>query len=211
MNQLATRSISMRSLLLVCALSAPALAMASPSNGPMETLKSENTQVEKLLRMDVPKDSPQDKKNKDQVKQHAAALLDYDELAQKAMDQHWSQLKPAQQKEFQSTFKEMLEKNYVKQLKTNLDYQVQYKDEKLASDDQAIVQTIIKVKTKGKSTDAEIVYKMHRVPGGWMVWDIITDEVSLLRNYKTQFHKIITEQGYDKLLEKMKNKLKEQT
>jgi phospholipid transport system substrate-binding protein len=211
MNQLPTRLTTMRSLLVVCALSAPAFALAAPPIGPMETLKSENSQVEGLLRKNVPKDSPEDKKIRNDVKQHAAQLLDYDELAQKAMDEHWSQLKPAQQKEFQTTFKEMLEKNYVKQLKTNLDYQVQYKDERLVGDDQAVVQTVIKVKTKGKSTDAEIVYKMHRVGLGWMVWDIITDEVSLLRNYRTQFHRIITEQGYDKLLEKMKNKLKETT
>jgi phospholipid transport system substrate-binding protein len=73
------------------------------------------------------------------------------------------------------------------------------------------VQSIVKVNTKGKTTDAEIVYKMHKGPTGWVVWDIITDEVSLVRNYKNQFHKIITEQGYDKLLEKMKSKLKEST
>jgi phospholipid transport system substrate-binding protein len=196
--------------LLVSTLGGIALAGSSPGGGPLATLKSKNQEVEGLLRQPVQKDTPEDKKRKEQVKVKAAELLDYSELAKKAMAEHWETLKPTQQKEFVDTFKEMVEKNYVKQLKSSLDYQVQYKEEKIEGD-QATAQTIIKVKTKGKTADAEIVYRMHKLPVGWMVWDIISDEVSLLRNYKSQFHKIITEQGYDKLLEKMKSKLKEST
>ena len=55
---------------------------------------------------------------------------------------------------------------------------------------------------------------MHKVVVGggaeWRVWDVITDEVPLTRNYKTQFNKIITEQSYDALIKKMKTKLAEQ-
>jgi phospholipid transport system substrate-binding protein len=204
------RPTYMRILLIVCALASPAFAVAAPESGPLATLKAKNDQVDLLLRKKVTKDSPEEKKVKDDMKQVASSLLDYEELGKKALDAHWAELKPAQQKEFISTFKEMLEKNYVKQLRTNLDYNVTYKDEKVTGE-QAVVQSVVKVKTKGKSTDADIVYKMRKTGPTWMVWDIVTDEVSLLRNYKTQFHKIITEQGYDKLLEKMKNKLKEAT
>ena len=69
--------------------------------------------------------------------------------------------------------------------------------------------TVVKVKSPGKNTDAEIIYKMKKDPDGWRVWDVITDEVSLVRNYKTQFNKIITEQSYDALIKKMKSKLKD--
>jgi phospholipid transport system substrate-binding protein len=191
-------------------LSGAAYAVASTAEGggPMATLRAKNDRVDTLLRQKSEKEAS--KQHDQQVKEIAASLLDYQELAHRAMAEHWDSLKPEQQKEFVSTFKEMLEKNYVKQLKSNLDYQVTYKDEKVDGN-QATVESVVKVKTKGKSTDAEIVYRMHKVSGGWMVWDIVTDEVSLLRNYKSQFHRIITEQGYDKLLEKMRSKLKEQT
>ena len=36
----------------------------------------------------------------------------------------------------------------------------------------------------------------------WMVYDVITDELSLVRNYRTQFQRIISGQGYDGLLTK---------
>lgn len=197
----------MRTLVFAAALLVPALALAAPDTA-MSTLKAKNGEVDKLLRNKVEKGTPAEQKQKDEIKQLAATLLDYDELAKRALAGHWEKLTPAQRKEFVSTLRELIERNYVKQLRSNLDYQVQYKGEQLESDD-AIVTTIVKVKSAGKNTDAEIIYKMHKVGAEWRVWDVVTDEVSLVRSYKTQFNKIITEQSYDALLKKMKSKLTE--
>ena len=81
-----------------------------------------------------------------------------------------------------------------------------YKNEQLDGED-ATVATVVKVKTQGKSSDAEIVYKLRHVAGEWRVWDVITDESSLVRNYRTSFNKTITEKSYGDLLKKMKDKL----
>jgi len=185
----------------------PSLAAAS-AGGPMATLKQKNGDVDKVLRQKVDKGSPAEQKQKDEIKKLAATLLDYDELAQKSLAAHWDKLTPAQRSEFVTTLRELIERNYVRQLRSNLDYQVQYKNEE-ADGDQATVSTIVKVKSAGKNTDAEIVYKMKKDPDGWRVWDVITDEVSLVRSYRTQFNKIITEQSYDALIKKMKSKLKD--
>ncbi len=190
------------------ALLVPMLALGASDTRPTDLLKQRNEQVERLLRQNPAKDSPEEKKQKDQIKQLAGEILDYQELAKLSLADHWNPLLPKQREEFVAAFREMLEKNYVKQIKNSLDYQVSYSDEQITAD-KARVKTIVKVKTQGKTTDAEIEYKMHKVGGTWMVWDIITDEVSLVRNYKTQFHKIITEQSYDKLLEKIRSRLKE--
>jgi phospholipid transport system substrate-binding protein len=197
----------MRTIAALVVALVPSLGLAA-GGGAMSTLKQKNGEVDKLLRQKVEKGSPAEQKQKDEIKQLASTLLDYDELAQKSMAAHWEKLTPAQRTEFVSTLKELIERNYVKQLRSNLDYQVQYKNEE-AEGEQATVSTVVKVKSPGKSTDAEIVYKMKKNPEGWRVWDVITDEVSLVRGYKTQFNKIITEQSYDALIKKMKSKLKD--
>lgn len=187
-------------------------ALAAPGTA-MATLKAKNGEVDRLLKNKVEKGSPEEAKQKADIKAMAAGLLDYDELAKRSLVGHWDKLTTAQRAEFVSTFRELIERNYVKQLRSNLDYQVQYKGEQVEGDD-ATITTIVKVKSAGKSTDAEIVYKMHKIAVGgsaeWRVWDVITDEVALTRNYKTQFNKIITEQSYDALIKKMKTKLAEQ-
>lgn len=196
----------MRTLALSILL-APALALAAPI-GPMATLKQKNGEVDRLIKQKVEKNTPAETKVKADIKQLAANLLDYDELAKRALAAHWDKLTAAQRTDFVTTFRELIERNYVKQLRTNVDYQIVYKNEELEGED-ATVATVVKVRSAGKNTDADIVYKMHKVGPEWRVWDVITDEVSMMRNYRTQFHKIITEQSFDALIKKMKNKLAE--
>ena len=200
----------MRTLAVVvmASLGVGPVAQAAVSLGPMATLKQKNGDVDKLLRQKVDKGTPAEQKQKDEIKKLAATLLDYDELAQKSLAAHWEKLTSPQRTEFVSTLRELIERNYVKQLRTNLDYQVQYKNEENEGD-QATVATVVKVKSAGKKTDAEIIYKMKKAADGWRVWDVITDEISLVKNYRTQFNKIITEQSYDALIKKMKSKLKD--
>jgi phospholipid transport system substrate-binding protein len=188
----------------------PAVALAAPT-GPLATLKAKNGEVDRLLHQKVTVGSPEEKKVKDEIKVMAGTLFDYQELAKRAMVDHWDTLTPAQRTEFVATLRELIERNYVRQLKSNMDYQVTYKGEEQAGAE-ATVTSVVKVKTKGKSTDAEIVYKMLRPQAAdaqWLVYDVITDEVSLVRNYRNQFGKIINEKGYAELIRKMKSKLAE--
>jgi phospholipid transport system substrate-binding protein len=189
--------------MLTTAILLAGLAQATPTVTPTATLKEKNGAFDKLLRAS---------QKQNEIKQLAATLLDYEELTKRAMADHWAQISPAQQKELVATLKDLIQRRYVGQLKSNLDYKVSYQEEQVAGD-QATVNSTVKVKTKGKSTDAEIIYKLRKVPStngeSWMVWDVVTDEVSLMRNYKSQFHRIITDSGFDELLKKMKKKVAE--
>ena len=41
----------------------------------------------------------------------------------------------------------------------------------------------------------------------WKVFDIFTDDVSLVKNYKRQFRRVIKEEGWNGLIERMEKKL----
>ena len=202
MNKPEERQIIMRAT--VFALLIPALALAG--GGPMATLKQINGDVDKLLKQKVDPNTPAEKKQKDDIKSLAGKLLDYGELAKRSLAQNWDKLTAPQREEFVSTLRELIERNYVKQLRTNLDYQVLYNNEEV-KENEATVSTTVKVKTQGKATDADIVYKLRKDGERWVVWDVITDESSMVRNYRSQFSKIINEKSYDELIKKMKSKL----
>jgi ABC-type transporter MlaC component len=42
-----------------------------------------------------------------------------------------------------------------------------------------------------------------------VVYDVVTDEQSMLENYRAEFNKIINRDGFDALLKKMRKKLDE--
>jgi phospholipid transport system substrate-binding protein len=205
MGDMTTRPTFVRAFAILIALG----GVAQAAQGPLQTLKTKNGEVDKLLRLKTEPNSPAEKKQKDEVKALAATLLDYSELGKRSMATNWDKLSAPQREQFNNTFRDLIEHHYVKQLKTNLDYTVQYKEEQIEGEE-ATVSTIVKVKTKGKSTDAEIVYKLRRTTVGWMVWDVITDEVSLVRNYRSQFNKIMTDKGFDELIKKMKTKIEKE-
>lgn len=191
----------------VLAFSASAVA-AAEGGGPMAQLKQSNDRIDRILKRKSAAGSAEEKSARDELKSIVNALIDYQELAKRALAQHWETLSRDKQTNFVATLRDLIEKNYVKQLRTNLDYQVLYKNEQVA-DDGATVSTVVKIKTRGKSTESAIDYKLRKVGEKWQVFDVITDDVSMVKNYKSQFNKIITNEGYDKLIEKMKKRIGE--
>ena len=186
-------------------LVAPAFARAATAPSATTQLKQQNDRIDKLLKQ---KRAGADGAAKEEMRSIVNGLLDYEELSKRALANHWGEITAAQQAEFVKTLRELIEKNYLKQLQTNLDYEVIYKGETGTADD-ASVSTLVKIRTKGKSTDTPIDYKMKKVGERWLVYDVITDDVSMVKNYRQQFNKIISNEGFDALLKKMRTKIKE--
>ncbi len=192
----------------LCLNATPALAAAASTAGmsPRATLQKLNGDVDKLLRAKTVPGSDEEQRVKNEIKQRASELLDYTELCKRALGEHWPKMPEKQRDEFVTTLRDLIERNYVKQLRTNLDYDVKYGDEEITKDEAKVV-TTLKLQTKGKSTTATIDYRLIQHDNRWMVYDVITDELSLVRNYRSTFVRIINSSGYDGLLNKMKTKL----
>ncbi|HND10456.1 MAG TPA: ABC transporter substrate-binding protein [Pseudomonadota bacterium] len=187
-----------------------ATAAAASADGPKATLQRLNGACEKLLRMKTEPGSSEETRVKQEIKKNASALLDYSELCKRALGEHWDKMGEPKRTEFVATLRELIERNYIKQLRTNLDYEVSYGDES-ADGAEGKVATTLRLATKGKTTQVQIDYRLIKQPdGSWKVYDVITDELSLVRNYRTQFSRIIGGNNYDGLLSRMKNKLSEE-
>ena len=52
-----------------------------------------------------------------------------------------------------------------------------------------------------------VEYEMRKIKAHWMVYDVVTDDVSIVRNYRSQFHRIIKKKSYKALVDKMRRKL----
>jgi phospholipid transport system substrate-binding protein len=195
-------------LVLVLVL-APMAAHAQQT--PLGVLKKANGEVERLVKKKAPKGSPQEKKIKDEVKTIVAGLMDYDELAQQTMSRHWSEMSAAQKADFTQVFRDLIERNYAKQISGNVDYQITYKFEKVKGD-HAEARTVVHARRKGRMADTVVDYKMILRNGKWRVYDIITDEdefSSLVMNYRSEFNKIWNKDGYNGVMSRMRKKLKE--
>ncbi|MFA9412708.1 MAG: ABC transporter substrate-binding protein, partial [Deltaproteobacteria bacterium] len=62
--------------------------------------------------------------------------------------------------------------------------------------------------TKKRQPPVTIDYSMSSADKDWKVFDIFTDEVSLVKNYKRQFRRVIRDEGWSGLIGRMERKLK---
>ena len=168
--------------------------------GPTVFLKSNDKKLKPLLADTT--------KNRQKILKTINAMMDFDALCKASLGKHWSERTPEERKNFSETLRALIEKNLIKRLKDSKDHVITYGDETV-SGDTAQVSTTVKAGSGPRADETEVVYKMHKKNGKWIVTDMITDEVSLVSNYQSQFNKIITEEGWAALMKKMTDKLAE--
>jgi len=174
----------------------------------MKLLRRSHARINELLRNGYEASSPEGKKVQATIKEVVNGFLDYRELGKRSLGQHWEARTKKEQEEFVSVLRDLIERNYVRQLRSNLDYEVVYRRQEV-SGAEATVLTAVRIEKNKRVAETEILYKLREVDGAWFVFDIVTDGVSLIRNYRTQFNRIINKESYPALLKKMRRKLEE--
>jgi phospholipid transport system substrate-binding protein len=189
-------------------------AAADPSGGtppagdPMIELKKSNAQLDKILHKNVPNWTPEAELERAEVRKLVGEFLDYDELAKRSLARHWDELTAKQRAEFTETLRQLVERSYLKQVHGSPNYNIKY-DKEVKDGNEATVDATLHTTSRGKKVDIALEYKMIGKDGKWVVYDVLTDDQSMLENYRAEFNKIISKDGFDALIKRMKKKLEE--
>ena len=178
-----------------------------PASSPMAELKKSNAQLDKVLQKNKPNWSPEAELERAEVKKLVGSFLDYGELAKRSLGKHWDKITPKQREEFVETLRQLVERSYLRQIHGSPNYNIKYEKEE-KNGEEATVSATLNTVARGKKTKVALEYKMLW-KDHWVVYDVITDEQSMLENYRAEFNKIINRDGFDALLKKMKKKLDE--
>jgi len=197
-------------MFLMFSVGSVAWAGKKSKDGPgTKAVKAANATISALLKKDVTAGSKEEQELATKVTASVRDFLDVDALGERALSDHWKDLTAAQRTEFLDLLRGLLEDNYVKGLRANLEYEVSYKAESKESDGTRIVKTEIKTKRRGKPYTIKVDYTLVELDGKWKCFDVATDGVGLVENYRAQFNKIIGKDGFDGLMTRMKDKQKE--
>jgi phospholipid transport system substrate-binding protein len=192
--------------LLILLLAVPVFAQQAKTGPGTTAVKSANEKIAALLKQKAAPGSKEEKDLAAKVTSSVRDFLDIDELGKRAMTNQWSKLASAQQTEFLSTLRSLIEDNYVRGLRANIDYSVDYSGETTDKDGNIIVTTQINTKRHGRPYKIEVDYVLKKDGDKLKAWDVKTDGVGLVENYKEQFNKIIGKEGFDGLIARMKKK-----
>jgi phospholipid transport system substrate-binding protein len=135
-------------------------------------------------------------------------MLDYERLARASLGDRWDKLTAEQQVEFSTLLQQLVQKNYQRNLKKMLGWEVQYLGEE-SKDDGVLVKTRAVSKTDKRKEPIQLDFKVAEAKRGWLVVDLVPEGASLVSTYRNQFTRILDKDGYPALKAKMLKKLGE--
>lgn len=190
-------------LVLIALLAVPAFAKTGPGTA---AVKQANETISNLLKQKAAPGSKEEKELAAKVTTSVRGFLDIDQLGKRAMVDQWSKLSKEQQTQFLTLLRELIEANYVKGLRANLSYTVDYVGETTDKDGNVVVTTKVNTQRKGRPYSIEVVYVLVKEGDKLRAFDVKTDGVGLIDNYRAMFNKVIAKDGFAGLIDKMKKK-----
>ena len=174
------------------ALMVACLASVEASAGPaMDVVKDKQSELFEIIAQ------PRTQARQAKLKGLFDEMLDYSRLAHASLGKRWRDLTDAQQAEFSRLLEQLVRKNYQRNLKKMLGYEIRYVAEKDVGAGKVLVKTRAVSKTDERTEPIELNFKLRQKAGRWLVIDIIPEGASLVKTYRSQFSRILTKDGYD--------------
>ena len=185
---------------LVAGLCLTALPAEASRQDAQQFIKTKHNAVLRVLRR------PDTPKRAAQLTEVLGEFLDYDELAQRSLDTEWNKRSQKERKQFVELLRQLVERQYQRNMESTLNFKVRWVGaEEIESG--VLVKSSARSKKKKRTPPVDIDYSMSEDDEEWRVFDIATDGVSLVKNYKRQFRRIIRKEGWDGLIARMQRKL----
>jgi phospholipid transport system substrate-binding protein len=137
-----------------------------------------------------------------EAKRVAAELFDFDEMCSRMLAEHWQEGSAYQQGEFVRLFTAMIERIYLRGLRSVPVGAVTFLGETV-NGSYAQVRSRI---ASGRFGETSVEYRLVDHGDRWVVYDVVLDGVSLVSSYRSQFSSILRTSSFSQLLEKLQSR-----
>lgn len=139
----------------------------------------------------------------DQLRPIVYPLFDFTEMAMRSLGSHWRSIDAQQQKEFVAVFAKLLERTYADQIALYNGQQVAYRGERIDGE-YAEVDTHLIARDRQRYS---VLYRLHKTEGKWRIYDVVVEDISIVRNYREQFRTALNKNSFPTVLNNMKEKI----
>jgi len=129
--------------------------------------------------------------------------FDFTEISKRALARNWRKFSPGEKEAFSKAFTQLLGDTYISKIQGKFrDENVAYLSQQLVASNKAVVKTKI-VRDTG---DIPVNYSMKKRYDEWKVYDVKIEGVSLVKNYRSQFNRILIRDSPKELIEQVQRK-----
>ncbi len=190
-------------LLLVGSVVLPlwAGAVGAVVDPPTQAVRKTVDRVLAILEDDAMKQPARLSERRQLLEEVIGARFSYEEMSKRALAAQWTRLSQAERDEFVVLFRSFLSDRYADKIEGYAGEDVRYLSERVEG-------PYAEVRTRVASGKVEIPmdYRLLQLSGEWRVYDVVVDGVSLVRNYRGQFHKIIRDSSYAELVRRLRER-----
>ncbi|CAE6796842.1 MlaC/ttg2D family ABC transporter substrate-binding protein [Nitrospira defluvii] len=187
--------------LLVSILLSYSPVLAAETGAPTRTIQEAVNRVMTILADPDWRKSERSRERKRLVVEAISGVIDYDEMAMRALGQEWKARADRDRKAFLDAFRQFMESSYEGRFKDYSGEDVRYLGEQVAGN-------FAEVRTRlvSRKVDLPVNFRLVNRGEAWRVYDISVDGISLVGNYRAQFASIIREASFQALLVKLTSK-----
>jgi len=177
-------------------------AYAEPGT-PRERVEMSSAKIIELLTQDDFHNLETKPQVLEELEAEVMALFDFEEFSVRTIGPRWRQFSKEQKIAFENAFTSLLRNSYIDTLDTYSGQTLEYVGE-ISSKDKKRVE----VRTLFKNGDAKypVAFRMILKNDEWVVYDVIVEGISMIKNYRAQFRDILASSSIDELIKRVQDK-----
>ena len=168
--------------------------------GPLQLVSSSIFRVMRIVRL-RPGDATETAKRQAEIRQTAVELFDFDEISRRLLGQRWTDASAQEQQDFVALVTGLLQGAYLNTIGNYPLATMTFQGETISGSFAQVHSQM----TTGRSAVA-IEYRLLERDGGWGVYDIALDGVSLVSNYRSQFASMLKRMSFAQVLDRLRNR-----
>ena len=141
---------------------------------------------------------------REKLRQVIGLRFNYKQMVMRSLAKNYMDRSDKERKEFTRLFKKLLENSYASKIENYRNETINYMGEQVKGK-----YALVKTQIVRKDGVIDVDYKMLKESGQWLVYDFVIEGVSLIRNYRSQFSKIISTESYATLVSKLSKKVED--
>ena len=183
----------------LAAVAAFAIASSAPGPGPRDVVARTVDEVLAVL-----KDAAlTPEARRERIVQIAYARFDFPTMSKLVLAKYWRRFDAAQREAFLKEFKDFLAHRYGDRIDRYEQESVEIVGERSSKSGDAIIETRIH---RPSAESVAVDYRLRKRGDDWRVIDVKIEGISLVSNYRDQFHEVLSHGGPEKLLAQLRER-----
>ena len=193
----------MKILFALCFLAVPLFAQ-SQQMGPEELVKKMTDDVMSAIKSDKQLAAGDRQKALKLAEEKVLPHVDFEEATRLAVGRSWREASPEQRKKLVEEFRRMLVRTYSTAISAYEGQTMKVLPVRMKPEDTEV--TVRNQYIRPGAKPVAIDYQMRKTDGGWKIFDIVVEGVSLVLTYRSEFDAVVKQSGIDGLIKQLASK-----